>query len=165
MKKQEKRRYTMRYLIMMVVVTMLSTACGAARSEGFDVDQNKSLEMERMGVYISSNDLNHSLEFYQVVFGISPEVKTPSFLGFDISGGLFAIVDKETFAPEATYGNNAVPYIRVSNLSEVHARTKEIVFPPAQVSEIIYEDYLSLFKLTDSDGNIVEFYEINLLDE
>ena len=150
----------MRFLIIKVVLTAISTACGASQSEDLNVDQNGSIKTERMGVYISSNNLNQSLEFYGSVFGIAPEVQTPGFLGFDISDGLFAIVDKETFAPDAIYGNNAVPYIRVSDLSEAHARIKAIVVPPAHISEIIREDYLSLFKLTDPDGNIVEFYTV-----
>ncbi|MBI1394304.1 MAG: hypothetical protein GC152_16375 [Alphaproteobacteria bacterium] len=148
----------MRCLPLAVMTASIVTACIGTQSEALNQDQNTPLQTERMGVYVTSNDLGQSLRFYESVLGVSPEIQTRSFLGFNIAGGLFAVVDKETFVPEAKFGNNAVPYIRVTNLREVHAHVQAIVTPPAFVSDIIEEDYLSLFKLTDPDGNIVEFY-------
>lgn len=116
--------------------------------------------MERLGVYVVSADLERSRRFYEIVFETAPELQTETFLGFNIAGGLFAVVSKETFAPNSLIGGNAVPYIKVPNVRRAQAHLEAVMPATAQSSILINEGYISLLKFRDPDGNLIEYYEI-----
>ena len=62
---------------------------------------SQAAAFQRLGVYVLSSDLSRSREFYQDLFSAAPTVETDVFIGFDVAGGLFAVISKQTFAPDA----------------------------------------------------------------
>lgn len=119
--------------------------------------------LERLGVYVLSADMKRSEAFYRSVFGASPAVATDVFIGFDIAGGLFAVVSRQAFAPEAVQGGNAIPYIKVSDIEAAY-RHVETVAPGALQragAKMISEGPISLFKFTDPDGNVIEYFSLH----
>lgn len=115
---------------------------------------------ERLGVYVLSGDMQRSETFYRSVFGRSPAVQTEVFIGFDVAGGLFAVVSRQAFAPEAVQGTSAIPYIKVSDIRAAY-RHVETVAPEALHREgVLEEGPISLFKFTDPDGNIIEYFSL-----
>lgn len=115
---------------------------------------------KRMGLYVVSTDMERSEAFYTAVFGQPAEVKFPGFIGFGIAGGLFAVVDRDTFAPQARTGQNVVPYLSVGDIRQafehVEAAAPGAILPPG----LIEEEAISLFKVADPDGNVLEYYAL-----
>ncbi len=77
---------------------------------------SQAATVQRLGVYVLSSDLSRSREFYQDLFSAAPTVETDLFIGFDVAGGLFAVISKQAFAPDAKLGGNAVPYLKVDDI-------------------------------------------------
>jgi len=117
--------------------------------------------LERLGVYVLSSDMQRSSAFYSALFGKDPAFQTDVFAGFDISGGLFAVVSKAAFAPEAKLGGNAVPYIKVNDINAAYRHVEKLAPAALRPSGIISEGPLSLFKFEDPDGNLVEYYALS----
>ena len=116
---------------------------------------------ERLGVYVVSSNLKKSEAFYEAIFQRSAQIKMESFVGFDIAGGLFAVIDKSTFAPDSTVGDNAVPYIEVSNVLEVFDHILTVAPDAVKDNTVIEEGPITLFKFRDPDGNMVEYYSLS----
>ncbi len=113
----------------------------------------------RMGVYIATNDLEQSEIFYKMLFALEPEIKFPGFTGFNIAGGLFAIVSRAQFAPESVIGARTVPYIKVASVSDLHKRL-QATMTAQSLSNPVHEAAISILKIRDPEGNLIEFYSI-----
>lgn len=118
----------------------------------------KDERFAKAGVYVVASDVEKASKFYEGIFAREPSLKTPQFVGFDIAGGLFAVVSKATFAPNSVRGDNAIPYIRANDIAAEYDRMKKIAPEAFKGRELIHDGPLILFKLTDPDGNVVEFY-------
>ncbi|MGD1884880.1 MAG: VOC family protein [Paracoccaceae bacterium] len=112
----------------------------------------------RMGAYIASDDLARSEEFYSKLFGRAPVVRLEAFVAFDVGGGWFAVVSRAHYAADAVPGSGAVPYVEVLDLEEMRDRAVRI--SGADVSDIIVEPGISLLKVIDPDGQLIEFYAL-----
>lgn len=139
----------------------LLTASNAVNAQETDVQLTQTEKMERLGVYVLSNDMQRSGIFYRALFEKEPDFQTDVFAGFDIAGGLFAVVSKKAFAPEARRGENAVPYIKVKDIDAAHRHVSGIAPDALQAPGIIREGPLSLFKFKDPDGNLLEYYALS----
>lgn len=116
--------------------------------------------IERSGLYVVATDLERATGFYEKLFGKAPAVRAPGLVGFDVAGGLYAVVAKDRFAKDATVGGNVVPYIRVADIDAWFAHVRAIV-PGALVSPaVLREGPVSLFKFRDPDGNQVELFSV-----
>ena len=102
--------------------------------------------------------------FYRDLFGVDPHLKTEVFLGFDVAGGMFAVVDREKFAPGSTIGGNAIPYIRVHDIQSAFAHAKAVAPAAMRDVELLDEGPIKIFKFNDPDGNAIEFYSLSLDD-
>ena len=69
----------------------------------------KAIEVERFGLYVVSEDLPRSEAFYSLLFGVTPRVRTPGLVGFDVGGGFYAVVSKNAYAPTSTRGATLCP--------------------------------------------------------
>lgn len=116
---------------------------------------------ERLGVYVTSTNLERSRIFYETIFDAVPKVSTEYFIGFEVAGGLFAIVSKDQFAPNSTPGGNVVPYLRVPNAQTAYQHLKTVAPDTVAGSNLIHEGSLSLFKFVDPDGNVIEYFSLN----
>lgn len=121
--------------------------------------QAEELKVERLGVYVSAKDLQQSSAFYAELFGKAPRVRTPSFIGFDLTGSLFAVVSSQVYGDLLGQGGRVIPYIRVADITATFARVRAVA--PASIrGEIVEEGPLKLFKISDPEGNVVEFYSV-----
>jgi catechol 2,3-dioxygenase-like lactoylglutathione lyase family enzyme len=56
-------------------------------------------------------------------------------------------------------GDNALPYIRVSNITAAFVHVQAIA-PEALRTEIVTEGPFRFFRFVDPDGNLIEFYAV-----
>lgn len=150
----------MKHVLSIAVAALCLAAC-ATPSPIKKIPMTQTTMPNQMGVYVVSNDLERSGAFYTAIFGASPQIKTDTFMGFDVAGGLFAVVSKATYAPGASLGGNVVPYIKVPDINAAFAHVRAVAPGALASAEVIEEPYLSLFKFTDPDGNMLEYYALN----
>jgi predicted enzyme related to lactoylglutathione lyase len=140
----------------------LFTTATALNAQETDMSKTGPAAFERLGIYVLSSDLERSETFYRALFGKGPGVRTGDFMGFDIAGGLFAVVSKEIFAPEAKLGGNAIPYLKVPDLEAAFNHVRDIAPGALMAPGVITEGPISLFKLSDPDGNILEYFALSV---
>ena len=110
-----------------------------------------------MGAYIPTDDIDASAAFYRALFDEAPAIALSDFVAFDVAGGWFAVVSRDRYAPGAEPGSGAVPYLQASNLEELQDRISAIGGP---APEIIEEPGIHLLKITDPNGELVEFFKL-----
>lgn len=115
--------------------------------------------IERLGIYVVVADLDRARAFYEALFGEPPYVTTPALVGFDVEGGLYALVSAEAYRPNVRRGDNAVPYIRVRDIDAEFARVRAIA-PSMLDGAVVTEGPIRLFRFTDPDGNRIEFFSL-----
>jgi predicted enzyme related to lactoylglutathione lyase len=139
-------------LLWMILVTISSASASA---------QNNAIE--KFGLYVIAADLNKSREFYEKVFQKPPYVMNDRLVGFDIAGGLYAIVAAQSADQKLVKGNNTVPYVRVKDAELEFARVKSLVATLGATmidSKVVQEGPIKLFRFADPDGNVVEFFSL-----
>ncbi len=115
----------------------------------------------RFGLYVVAQDVERSAVFYERLFGRAPQVRTPALVGFDVSGGLYAVVSRRVYAPDAVKGDATLPYIKVDDIDAWFAHVRTVAPDSLVGAAITREGPFSFFKLRDPDGNLVEFYSIS----
>jgi len=120
-------------------------------------DENPS-DLIQMGAYVASDDLAKSETFYRTLFDRDPIIKLDNFIAFDVAGGIFAIARRDVYAPGSVPGAGAVPYIHSTDLTAVQARIEAATGKDAP--QIIVEPGIQLLKVTDPDGQLVEFFSL-----
>jgi predicted enzyme related to lactoylglutathione lyase len=110
-----------------------------------------------MGAYVPTDDMQGSKRFYRALFDKAPMIELPGFIAFDVAGGWFAVVSRETYAPGAQPGSGAVPYLQSADLDAVQARLTSI---GNKGGEIITEPGIQLLKITDPNGQLIEFFKL-----
>lgn len=110
-----------------------------------------------MGAYVPTDDMQGSETFYRALFDSAPVIGLPDFVAFDIAGGWFAIVSRERYAPGAQAGTGAVPYLQSSDLETLRAR---LAAHAGQAPQIIEEPGIRLLKITDPNGQLIEFFSL-----
>lgn len=146
-------------LVFALLFLTLPTALSAQET---DMTTPQAAAVERLGLYVLSTDLARSETFYTGLFGAAPKVRTEVFLGYDLAGGLFAVVSKAAFAPEAKLGASTIPYLKVADLGAVHRHVEALAPDAILAPGVITEGPISLFKIADPDGNIVEYFALSV---
>lgn len=118
------------------------------------------IETDRFGLYVVADDMDQTSTFYEALFG-DPEVRMPSLVGFDVSGGLFAVISRETYAPDAIRGDTMRAYIKVADIEETFARVNAIAPHRLLDTAVIVEGPFRFFRLSDPDDNMLEFFSID----
>lgn len=116
--------------------------------------------IERPGMYVVAEDVEKSAAFYEQIFGRPPQVKMPTFVGFDVAGALFAVASREAYAPDARVGGNVVPYLKVNDIEDWFAHVRSVAPERLTSAEVHREGPISLFKFRDIDGNLVEIFAV-----
>lgn len=142
----------MRSAIAAALISTLPAALCAETSAAMD-----SAPILAMGAYVPTDDVDASVAFYRALFDETPAISLPDFVAFDIAGGWFAVVSRDRYAPDAEPGSGAVPYLQASNLEELQSRMSAIGVP---APEIIEETGIHLLKITDPNGQLVEFFKL-----
>jgi predicted enzyme related to lactoylglutathione lyase len=136
-------------LLLVLLALLLPVSTGVARAA----------EIERFGVYVVASDLDRARAFYEALFQKTPYVRTPSLVGFDVAGGLYAVVSAQAYRPNVRRGDNAVPYIRVADIEAEFERVRRIA-PNMLDPAVVVEGPVRLFRFTDPDGNMIEFFAL-----
>lgn len=106
-----------------------------------------------------SDDLDRASAFYEKLFG-KPQVRTPAMVGFNVVGGLYAIVSRQAYAPTATRGDTTRPYIKVRNITATFEQVKKAAPASMESDAVQVEGTFSFFRFRDPDGNVIEIFSI-----
>ncbi|MBO9449846.1 hypothetical protein J7426_06235 [Tropicibacter sp. R16_0] len=142
----------MRRFIALTLAAALPTALGAEQAKLVDV-----APIMAMGAYVPTDDMEGSEAFYRTLFGSDPAIGLPDFVAFDVAGGWFAIVSREKYAPGSKAGLGAVPYLQSGDLQALQARATSA---GAAAPNIIEEPGIHLLKITDPNGQLIEFFKL-----
>ncbi|MEM8988234.1 MAG: hypothetical protein AAGC95_16080 [Pseudomonadota bacterium] len=115
-------------------------------------------EFVRMGAYVAASDVGRSAEFYQTILGRPPMMALDGFVAFDVAGGILAVVSKAKYAPGSRPSLAAVPYIQVQDIKSLKERLAHKIEGP--LPDIIEEPGIHLLKLSDPEGQTVEFFQL-----
>ncbi len=143
--------------LLMTLMLLGSTGAMASSPPASDADE---VAVERLGVYVVAEDLDRAALFYGRLFGKQPQVRNEGMVGFDVAGGLYAIVSKKTYAPKSQRGDNAVPYIKVRDIFGLFQRVKELAPSNLRTDAVVGEGAFKFFRLVDPDGNLIEFFSV-----
>jgi predicted enzyme related to lactoylglutathione lyase len=113
-----------------------------------------------MGAYVVADDLDRSAGFYTALFGRQPQVRTPGLVGFDVAGGLYAVVSKAAYAAGATRGGNVAPYLKVADIDAWFRHVQAVAAQGLVTKTVVREGPFALIKIADPDGNVLELYSV-----
>lgn len=122
--------------------------------------QSQVIDVKRFGLYVLVDDVGRSVAFYEALFMKAPQVRTPALVGFDIAGGLFGVVDRSSFAPQAQAGGGVRPYIRVGDINAAFVHVNALAPGRIENGRFVTEGPFSFFRFTDPDGNTIEFFSL-----
>lgn len=110
-----------------------------------------------MGAYVPTDDMEESEAFYRTLFDSVPAIGLPDFVAFDVAGGWFAIVSRDRYAKGSVAGSGAVPYLQSADLEALQIR---VTAAGINAPEIIEEPGIDLLKITDPNGQLIEFFKL-----
>jgi predicted enzyme related to lactoylglutathione lyase len=140
----------MKLILALALMVLLPSLLSAHPSE-----QPDQAPILAMGIYVPTDDMRRSETFYRTLFDQAPVIALPDFVAFDVAGGWFVIVSRARYAPASQPGMGAVPYLQSGNLEVLQTR---ICATGTDMPEIIEEPGISLIKVTDPNGQLVEFF-------
>ncbi|WP_419911136.1 hypothetical protein [Hoeflea sp.] len=110
-----------------------------------------------MGAYVPTDDMPSSVAFYSNLFESDPAIQLDEFVAFNVAGGWFVIVSREKYAKGSIAGSGAVPYLQSGKLEELQSR---VARTGMEAPEIIMEPGIHLLKITDPNGQLIEFFRL-----
>lgn len=111
-----------------------------------------------MGAYVATEDIAGSAAFYEALLDREPAIALPDFVAFDVSGGWFALASKDRYAPHAQPGSGAVPYLQATDLVTIQTRVRKMLGDSSAM--ILQEPGIHILKVTDPNGQLVEFFQL-----
>ena len=121
------------------------------------IDGTSTSAILAMGSYVPTDDMSASKDFYRNLFESVPAIELDDFIAFSVAGGWFAIVSRERYAPGSIAGSGSVPYLQSANLEELRARLTRF---GVDAPDIIKEPGIHLLKVTDPNGQLIEFFHL-----
>lgn len=142
----------MRSALALALAVFSPTTLGAEASES-----PSSAPILAMGAYVPTDDMQGSEAFYRALFDRAPVIGFPDFVAFNVAGGWFAIVSRDRYAPGAVPGSGAVPYLQSADFKTLQTR---VAATGAKAPKIIEEPGIHLLKITDPNGQLIEFFKL-----
>lgn len=139
-------------------IMLMACAIASLSPASLATAQTAPFTIDRFGLYVVTDDLDRAATFYQRLFG-KPQVRVPGMIGFDVAGGLYAVVDRKTFAATAIRGDTTRSYIKVSDMRAAYDMVVAVA-PNSIEGGVTREGRFSFFRIRDPDGNLIEFYAI-----
>ena len=109
-------------------------------------------------LYLSVKDMERAVKFYETIFKAKASYYDKRMSSFDFDNISLLLFDPTVDGESLNYGNNVVPNIEVEDIDKMLELVKEKKLEIVMQPEII-EKY-KIFQIKDTEGNIVEFYEI-----
>ncbi len=122
--------------------------------------QAQGLGARRFGLYVLVQDVPRAERFYARLFAAPPQVRTPALVGFDVAGGLFALVSRHSFAPGTPAGGSVRPYIRVADIAAAFDHVRRAAPESLEGGEVVVEGPFRFFRVRDPEGNLLEFFAV-----
>lgn len=144
----------MRVVARALFAAVLTQAVAAAPA------RSQALAVDRFGLYVAVDDLDRSATFYEALFGKKPQVRTEGLVGFDVAGGLYALVSKDAYRLTLPPGGSVRPYLKVSDIDVAFERVKRLAPCRLESDAVVREGAFHFFRFSDPDGNVVEFFSI-----
>ena len=119
------------------------------------------LKVERFGLYIAAEDVAGTARFYERLFGAPPQRTTPAFIGFDVGGGLLAVVSREAYGLQVGSGSRIRPYIRVADIDSAFRHAREVSPERVESQTVVDEGPFRYFRIADPEGNVVEVFALS----
>ena len=94
---------------------------------------------------------------YRTLFDSLPAIGFPDFVSCDVSCVWFAIVSRDRYAKGSVAGSGAVPYLQSADLEALQIR---VTAAGINAPEIIEEPGIDLLKITDPNGQLIEFFKL-----
>jgi catechol 2,3-dioxygenase-like lactoylglutathione lyase family enzyme len=141
--------------IFMLAPALWTLAIQRARTE-----KGSGMQIQRFGLYVLVAEVERSVSFYKSLFGCAPVVRTPALVGFEVAGGLFAIVSRHAFAPGIRPGGSVRPYLRVADLDAAFDHVRRLAPDAVEQDRVIEEPGFRFFRFTDPDGNVLELFSL-----
>ncbi len=109
-------------------------------------------------IYVAVNDMNRAISFYEDLFSVKCSFRDERMSSFEFDNITLLLYNPEIDNEEIYRGNNVVICIEVENLNKILRFLEkwgcEIIMPLKEI------DNFKLFQAKDTEGNIIEFYEI-----
>ncbi|MBW2987648.1 VOC family protein [Candidatus Woesearchaeota archaeon] len=109
-------------------------------------------------IYIAVKDMDRAIKFYEDIFEVKVSSKDKRMSLFEFDNITFLLFDPKIDNEKVSFGNNVVPNIEVDNINKmlelIKSKKCEIVLPLEKVKEY------KLFQAKDTEGNVIEFYQI-----
>lgn len=121
----------------------------------------EEIDAQRFGLYVLADDVERSVAFYEALFERPPQVRTPAIVGFNVGGGLFAVVSRRAYAPDEPRAGSVRPYIRVADIESAFAHVARIAPGRIEGGHIVREGPFAFFRFTDLDGNVIELFALS----
>lgn len=108
--------------------------------------------------YLSVQNMERAVKFYEEIFDEKVSSFGKRMSSFDFDNISLLLLDPNIDGEEVSIGNNAVPNIEVDDaqkmLELVKSKGCKIVMPLEKI------DKYWIFQIEDTEGNVVEFYQV-----
>ncbi len=109
-------------------------------------------------IYVAVQDMDRAVKFYEDIFDVKVSSKDERMSSFDFDNITFLLFNPKIDNEKISSGNNVVPNIQVEDVNKmlelIKSKKCEIVMPLEKI-----EKY-TLFQAKDTEGNVIEFYQI-----
>jgi len=106
------------------------------------------------------DDVARAELFYARLFAAEPRVRTCVLTGFEVAGGLYALVSRRSYAPAARPGGAVRPFIRVADIAAAFEHVRRVAPQALETRSVVEEGRFRFFRLQDPEGNVIEFFEV-----
>ncbi len=106
--------------------------------------------MKLNSLYVTVEDMDRALRFYEKLFQKKAEVKNERYSYFELGPISFGLYNSAAEGETVKKGENCVPNFEVKGLQTWYQRVKTI---SPDVGPIISADNMRLFQFRDSEGN------------
>lgn len=109
-------------------------------------------------IYVTVQDMNRAIKFYEELFGIKVSSKDERMSSFIFDNITFLLFNPSIDGETITSGNNVIPNIEVEDVNKmlelIKSKRHEIVMPLEKIKKYL------IFQAKDTEGNIIEFYQV-----
>lgn len=109
-------------------------------------------------IYVAVQDMDRAVKFYEDIFDVKVSSKDERMSSFDFDNITLLLFNSKIDNEIISSGNNVVPNIQVEDVNKmlklIKSKSCEIVMPLEKI-----EKYY-IFQAKDTEGNIIEFYQI-----